>query len=86
MRTSLKVVMAAIGVAVLASPVMAQSESHPSAAPSAATTSISNARGSVVHTRTTRSGPAANIEGSQIRLDDCVHVAFPQCGGSGEGG
>lgn len=83
MRTSLKMVMAAIGVAVLASPVMAQSESHPNAAPSA---TLSSAHGSVVHTRTTRSGPAANIGGSQIRLDDCTHVAFPQCGGNAEGG
>lgn len=42
---------------------------------------ISNARGSVAHTRTSRLAPAAAVQGRQIRLDDCVHVTFPQCDG-----
>jgi len=73
MNTSMKVILTAIGVAVLASPVVAQ----PGAAPAA---SISNAHGSSSHTRTTRVGSGAAVEGSHIHLDDCIHVAFPQCG------
>jgi hypothetical protein len=76
MRRNPKVILAAAAIAVLASPVMAQAESHRHAAPSA---SIANARGSVGHTRTGRFAPAVPVEGSQIRLDDCIHVTFPQC-------
>ncbi len=88
MKTNLKVIAAAIGVAVLASPALAQSESHPHAAQSAAGISnahgsAANARGSVARTRTNLLGPGAANEGGQIRLDDCTHVAFPQCGGPG---
>jgi hypothetical protein len=86
MRTSMKVILTAMSVAVLASPVMAQSEPRPQAAPSATTTTISNAHGSAARTHTTRPAPATNTEGSQIRLDDCVHVAFPQCSGGADGG
>jgi hypothetical protein len=78
MRTNLKVILTAVSVAVLASPAMAQSESH--AVPPAA--SISHARGSAAHAHTGRLTPGTITEGSQIRLDDCVHVAFPQCGDS----
>ncbi len=67
MKTNLKVILAALGIAVLASPVMAQSASHPH-----------NARGSVA-----RANTAPVIEGSQIRIDDAVHVAFPQQGAGG---
>ena len=42
----------------------------------------SNARGSVAHTRTTRLAPGGAVPGSQIRLDDCMHVTFPQCDGN----
>lgn len=86
MKTNLKVILAAIGVAVLASPVLAQSESHPHAA-SAATISnahgsaAGNARGSVARIRADRFGPGRAIEGGQNQLDDCTRVAFPQCGG-----
>jgi hypothetical protein len=72
----LKVVLTAIGIAVLASPVMAQPDSNPHAA------TISNARGSIAHararaTQTERVAPVPTVG----RLDDCVHVQFPQCGG-----
>jgi hypothetical protein len=76
MSTSLKLILAATAIAVVASPVMAQSQSRAYARPSA---SIANARGSVAQTR--RLLPSAAIGGNQIRLDDCVHVAFPQCDG-----
>ena len=78
MRTSLKMILAATAIAVVASPVMAQSESRAYADRSA---SIANARGSVAHTRTSRLPAWGAGGGTQIRLDDCVHVAFPQCDG-----
>ena len=78
MRTNLKVILAAAAIAALASPVMAASASHRHAAPSA---SIANARGSVAHTRTNRLAPGVAVEGGRIRLDDCVHIPFPQCDG-----
>jgi hypothetical protein len=71
MRTSLKVILAATAVATLASPVMAQSESHRHAA-----SEISKARGSVARTRT-----APVIQRNQMQLDDAVHVPFPQQSG-----
>jgi hypothetical protein len=67
MNTNLKVILTAIGIAVLASPVMAAS-SHVHAAPSG----ISNAHGSAAGART-----APVTEGNQF-LDDAVHVPFPQ--------
>jgi hypothetical protein len=76
MNTSLKVILTAIGIAVLASPVMAQSESNTRPA-----ASISNAQGSVASGRAIRVGHWTSSELGQYRLDDCVHVTFPQCGG-----
>lgn len=74
MNTSLKVILTAVGIAVLASPVMAQPESnsHPAA--------ISTARGSVDRAHASRIERFAPVRASG-RLDDCVHVQFPQCGG-----
>jgi hypothetical protein len=69
MNTNLKVILTAVGIAVLASPVMAAS-SH-QAAPSA--TSISKAYGAAGRERT-----APVVEGNPYRIDDAVHVAFPQ--------
>jgi len=80
MRTNLKVILAAAAIAALASPVMAQSESHPHAAPLAA--GVSNAHGHVVRARTARPVAGA-VEGGQYQVDDCVHVAFPQCSDDG---
>jgi hypothetical protein len=37
-----------------------------------------DARGSAGHTR---SAPGVAVGRKQIRLDDCIHVAFPQCDG-----
>jgi hypothetical protein len=74
MRTSLKVILTATSVAVLASPAMAQPEQHQHAA------STRNAHAAAVRGRI---APAVVIEGSRINLDDCVHVQFPQCGGEG---
>jgi hypothetical protein len=70
MNTNVKLILTAVGVALLASPVMAAS-SHRHAAPSA----ISNAQGSATGART------APVERNQIHIDDAVHVAFPQTGG-----
>lgn len=74
MKTSLKVILTAMTVAVLASPVMAQPESHPHAA----SASISHAHGSAARTH---AGQLAPVESNQVHVDDCVHVAFPQCTG-----
>ena len=75
MNTSLKVVLTAIGIAVLASPVMAQPESNPHAA------TISNARGSIAHARARATQTERVAPVPTVRLDDCIHVQFPQCGG-----
>jgi hypothetical protein len=40
---------------------------------------VYDARGLAGHTR---SAPGVAVEGRQIRLDDCMHVAFPQCDGN----
>jgi hypothetical protein len=79
MKTNLKVILTAVSVAVLASPAMAQSESH-AARPAASISS--HARGSAAHAHTSRVAPQAAAEESHVRLDDCVHVTFPQCGES----
>jgi hypothetical protein len=93
MTTSLKVILAAAAISVLASPVMAESgrqtvssdewnaagETQHAARPPA---NIARAHGSVSHSRASRFVPAAGTEeAKQIRIDDCVHVTFPQCGG-----
>jgi hypothetical protein len=66
MNTNLKVLLTAVGIAVLASPVMA-AQRH------SAPTSISKAYGSAGHERT-----APAVQGNQFRIDDAVHVPFPQ--------
>jgi hypothetical protein len=71
MNNSLKVILTAIGIAVLASPVMAQ-PSHSRAA------AVSNAHGSALHVRTHSTAPAQE---SQTRIDDCIRTPFPQCSG-----
>ena len=40
---------------------------------------VYDARGSAGHTR---SALGVAVERKQIRLDDCIHVAFPQCDGN----
>jgi hypothetical protein len=81
MKTNLKVILAAVSLATVASPVMAQSLiNRPYVEQPAA--DISNARGSVAGIRVERSARterAAPIAGrSHIQVDDAVHVAFPQ--------
>jgi hypothetical protein len=67
MNTNLKVILTAIGIATLASPVMAQSGAHRHVAPNAyaAAASVQS---------------AAVNEGNQFH-DDAVHVPFPQQSG-----
>jgi hypothetical protein len=79
MKTNLKMILTAVSVAALASPALAQSESR--ATPTAASIS-SHARGAAAHDHTGRLAPEAVTEGSHSRIDDCVHVTFPQCGDS----
>jgi hypothetical protein len=75
MNTNLKVILTAIGIAVLASPAMAQSSGSHSHAPQV---SVSNARGSVAHARVHQPASTSTTEGN--RFDDCIRTAFPQCG------
>jgi hypothetical protein len=78
MKTSLKVILTAVSIATLASPVVAQSLiTRPDVGESAA--NISNAYGPVAgarRERTHRVAPA--IERSQIHIDGAGHVPFPQ--------
>jgi hypothetical protein len=83
MNTNLKVILTALSIATLASPVMAQSlTTRPYIGQSAA--NISNAHGSVAgarRERTERVAPA--VERNQIHIDDAVRVPFPQPSGIG---
>jgi hypothetical protein len=76
MNTNLKVILTAMSIAALASPVMAQPESHPHAA-----ASMPVAHGSAAHAHVRHATPSAAVEGSRGAVNDCIHVAFPQCGG-----
>jgi hypothetical protein len=79
MKTNLKVIAAAIGLATLASPVMAQSLINRAYIEQSAAADISNARGSVVGVRAERAARTAPVvERNQIHVDDAVHVPFPQ--------
>ncbi len=80
MRANLKVILAAIGVAVLASPVAAQSEPRHHAAHPAP--GVSRTYGSTLPAPAWRPAPGVITGGGQFRVPDCVHVTFPQCGGS----
>lgn len=88
MTTRLKVILAAMGVAALASPAMAQAVRHTTVPLSENNVFWGmedaplhgNAYGSNVHPRTDR--PPHGVAGIQPRILDCVHVPFPQCGGS----
>jgi hypothetical protein len=62
MNTNLKVLLTAMSIATLASPVMAKSDSHRYAAQPEAGIS--------------RTAPVS--QGNQIHINDAVHVAFPQ--------
>ncbi len=79
MKTNLKVILMIASVAALASPALAYSESRTT--PSAVSIS-SHARGAAARDHTGRLAPEAVTEGSHSRIDDCVHVTFPQCGDS----
>jgi hypothetical protein len=100
----MRVILAAMGVAVLASPVMAQTWSGPQVpvwvdnvfwgqayAPlqggfaSGAVSFGAPAYGSVAGPRGGRPVPGVVVPARPVILD-CVHVTFPQCGGTGGGG
>ena len=92
MKTNLKVVLTAVAIKAVASPVMAQSglltvspenwqrasdwAQHVTPLPANA----EGARGSASHSESRHVPAAVRQNGAQIRLDDCVHVDFPQCG------
>jgi hypothetical protein len=78
MTTSMRVIIAAISVAVLASPVMAQqSEPHPRAS----SASIARAQGSVIRNHARQVVVHREpVEGGQIHTDDCTPYIYAQCG------
>jgi hypothetical protein len=79
MRTNLKVILATIGIAVLASPVMAHSERHHHHA----TRSTPGVSGTYGYIAPAPIGPVIGVMplgGGQVRVNDCIHTTFPQCG------
>jgi hypothetical protein len=73
MGTNLKVILAAIGIAVLTSPVMAETLRH-THAPLSTDLSTDNAFARAKRDRAP--------DGVRPAVTDCVRVAFPQCGAS----
>ena len=76
MRISTKFILATLTAVVLTSPVMAETSRH-ARAHARAMASASDARGSAAPTLRGQSAPA-----TATLIQDCVHVAFPQCGGN----
>jgi hypothetical protein len=75
MTTNMKVIIAAVGVALLASPVMAQPERHEHAA------SIAHAQRSVTLTQARPVVQRDSVEGGRIDINDCnVKSILTQCG------
>jgi hypothetical protein len=74
MNMSLKVILTAVGIAVLASPVMAQPESH------ARHVIVPNGYGSAYYVYRHR-GAFSHEENNHVPIDDCVRSGFPQCSG-----
>jgi hypothetical protein len=93
MRMVMKVALAAMGVTVLASPVMAQYRREPWIPVSTDNVFWGLAVGPVIHEgpvygsiRRIAPGRAVPgpVYGAPPRILDCVHVTFPQCGGPGQ--
>ena len=95
MKTMTTAILAAMGAALLASPVMAQTWQRTSPPPSENnvfwglenTPPQAQAYGSSVRTRADSLPRGAVVapdtfDASAPRTIDCVHVTFPQCGGS----
>jgi hypothetical protein len=72
MNMSLKAILTAIGITVLASPVLAQPTS-------ARQVVILDSQGSAYHLRAGR--PPASSEERHLHIRDCGHSGFPQCSG-----
>jgi hypothetical protein len=100
MKTSMKVMLAAAGVAVLASPALAQTRREPWIPVSTDNVFWGLAVGPVIHEGPAYGGPAYGsarpiapgqvmppgpVYGAPPRILDCVHVTFPQCSGGGGG-
>ena len=83
MSTKLKVILTAVSIAVLASPVMAQQTDAKQQQ-----AEISRAHGSThghprAHGHVTEA-PVQVVPPAQSLVQDCIHVTFPQCGGDAE--
>jgi hypothetical protein len=75
---SAKLIMATMAVAVMASPVMAETVRHAHGHATPATATTDEAHGSTASTHHGRLAPAAS---ATPVVEDCTHVAFPQCSG-----
>jgi hypothetical protein len=82
-KSSLKVILAAVGIAVLASPVKAETWRDLSTDNALWSEEVEpeHAHVAASHPRTGRLAPGVAIGGASPRILDCVHVAFPQCSG-----
>jgi hypothetical protein len=91
MRTNIKVTLAAMGIAILSSPVMAQTWRYANIPVStnnvfwdlALAPLYRPAYGSVARTPVGRFAPGP-FAAPLPRILDCVHVPFPQCSGWGQ--
>jgi hypothetical protein len=90
MKMSTVVVLTAMGVAALASPVMAQTWRNSNNVPVSENNALwglenapphEHAYGSSAHLQTSRIAPGTGAVAPH-RIIDCVHVPFPQCSGS----
>jgi hypothetical protein len=94
MKTGVKVILAAMGAAILASPVTAMTwgTMQVSPSPDVSTDNVfwgmpygrphAHAYGYAAHPPANRPAPSINYQ-NQPRFLDCVHVTVPQCSGGG---
>ena len=83
MNTKLKVILTAVSLAALASPVMATESNQPAAEISHARASAHVRHHAYARARDTDT-PTTVTPSNRPLVVDCIHVTFPQCGGDGE--
>ena len=83
MNTKLKVILTAVSLAALASPVMA-TESNQSAADISQAHASAHVRHHVYARARIGDTPIVVTPGHRPLVEDCIHIAFPQCGGDSE--
>lgn len=84
MNTKLKVILTAMSIAVLASPVMAETDSNRSAAEISHAHASAHVRHQAYARAHINESRMLAVPGNQPAVEDCVHVTFPQCGGDAD--